>query len=150
RSSSSSPNIPPTRSQKSPHQSRYGQSLAGTYSSRNNSVVAYVPFGLQPSSSTSPEYGSTRYSNTPAGMLHSGTARSSYVARMMRPNTGAAKPPPVAARPSGVGLSYPIHTAPTISGVYPTNHASVALFVVPVLPATGPRKPAVRTPVPVP
>ena len=35
------------------------------------------------------------------------------------------------------GIGYPTQTAVTYLGVYPTNHASLKSFVVPVLPATG-------------
>ena len=45
--------------------------------------------------------------------------------------------PPVAPDITGRGVSNPIHTPASSSGVYPTNHTSVLSLVVPVFPAAG-------------
>src|SRR3954469_6510691 len=57
---------------------------------------------------------------------------------MYAPQIGAAIAPPCALGPSGYGsFGCPTQTDVTSRGVKPTNHASVKLSTVPVLPAAG-------------
>ena len=77
-----------------------------------------------------------------------GGARRSWISRMYEDQAGAASRPPCAFALILVGWSNPTHTAVTISGVKPTNHASENASVVPVLPAAGWSGIWARVPVP--
>ena len=94
---------------------------------------------------------SMRWLMMPAGGAHAISCSGlCHPSRIKRAHTGAARRPPVASPPRGAGSSRPNQTLATSDGVNPTNHTSVPSLVVPVLPATGPRIPALRTLRPVP
>src|SRR5258708_1647088 len=58
---------------------------------------------------------------------------------------GAASRPPCALRTISCGLSNPIQTPATMSGVKPMNQTLVPSLVVPVLPPDGSVKPPLQT-----
>ena len=101
---------------------------------------------------------STGCSAMPVGVKKAVADLSAWMLFMNEVQIGAAPLPPVIWRPLAFSmsrrrpsrLSKPIQTLTTSSGVKPVNQASVLSLVVPVLPATGPRKPRARTARPVP
>src|SRR2546421_4241494 len=89
-----------------------------------------------------PVNGSTRSTTTPIGAVKSSTGRDAVADFMNVVHAGSDACAPVS--PSSSLVSNPVHTTVSKLGVKPENHASLASFVVPVLPAAGILNPIVR------